>query len=66
MKRLTLLFPALLTTFALLGQGFEGKIVYANSFKSKNPQLSDAQWTTLMGKIVSFRKPKPAINRKKP
>lgn len=49
MRRLTLFLVALLTTFTLLGQNFEGKIVYANSFKSKNPQLSDAQWTALMG-----------------
>ena len=31
------------------GQAFEGEIIYKNTFKTKNPQVSDAQWTSMLG-----------------
>ncbi|TKB96817.1 hypothetical protein [Pedobacter cryophilus] len=37
---------AIITTF---GQNFEGKIFYSNTYKSKNPQMTDQQWTSIMG-----------------
>lgn len=36
------------------GQGFEGKIVYSNSYKSKMPSLSDEQFTQMMGPIQEY------------
>src|SRR5258706_9012737 len=42
---LLIIFYAL-TTF---GQTFEGEIVYENSFKSKIPNLSDQQFSSMMG-----------------
>lgn len=39
----------LLSTITAFGQGFEGKIIYANSYKSKNAKITDQQWTTMMG-----------------
>jgi hypothetical protein len=46
-----LLIPlsTLLTSMSVGEQAFEGKIIYANSYKSKNPQITDQQWNTMMG-----------------
>jgi hypothetical protein len=33
----------------VFGQYFEGKISYANTYKSKNPKMTDQQWTSIMG-----------------
>ncbi len=49
MKKTLLLLVAVLIATTLPAQNFEGKIVYANSFKSKNQQIVDAQWLALMG-----------------
>lgn len=41
-----------LTMFAsvsIFGQSFEGEIIYTNSFKSKNPNMTNEQWTQMMG-----------------
>jgi len=41
-----------LTVFASIatfGQSFEGEIIYKNSLKSKNPKMTDEQWTQMMG-----------------
>jgi hypothetical protein len=38
----------------LFGQTFEGKIIYSNSYKSKNPQMTDQQWTTMMGSAQEY------------
>lgn len=46
--RYLILLLVCLGTYAQ-SQTFEGKIVYRNSYISKIPQLSDAQFTTLMG-----------------
>ena len=50
---LTLLFVPL-TYFASFSQSFEGKIVYQNSYKSKIPNLTDEQLTTMMGNSQEF------------
>ena len=44
----------LLATFisvTSLGQSFEGKIVYKNTYKSKLSNVTDEQFTTMMGSI---------------
>jgi hypothetical protein len=48
MKKLifALTFFAFISTF---GQSFEGEIIYKNSLKSKNPKMTDEQWTQMMG-----------------
>jgi hypothetical protein len=33
----------------VFGQYFEGKISYANTYKSKNPKMTDQQWTSIKG-----------------
>ncbi|HMG93490.1 MAG TPA: hypothetical protein VK589_25705 [Chryseolinea sp.] len=45
------LLTLLLTTITLsFGQNFEGKITYKNEYKSKAPNVTDEQFTSLMGK----------------
>lgn len=48
---------ALFSSIVIFGQSFEGEIIYRNSLKSKNPQMTDEQWTQMMGsKQVYFIK----------
>jgi hypothetical protein len=54
MKRALSCLAAVLTTLTLLGQNFEGKIVYANSFKSKNQKVTDQQWNAMMGNAYEY------------
>jgi hypothetical protein len=54
MKRALSCLVAILTTLTLLGQSFEGKIVYANSFKSKNEKITDQQWNSMMGTVYEY------------
>lgn len=35
-------------------QFFEGKIVYTNTYKSKNPKVSDAQLTAMLGSVQDY------------
>jgi hypothetical protein len=44
------------TLFALtsFGQTFEGKIVYKNAYKSKIPNVTDEQFTTMMGPTQEY------------
>jgi hypothetical protein len=49
MKKILTLSFNLLITITLFGQSFEGKIIYANSYKSKNPKITDQFWTSMMG-----------------
>ncbi len=53
MKKLFLLLALLLSTSGF-SQIFEGEIIYTNTFKSKNPQLTDLQWTTMLGSTQEF------------
>jgi len=49
MKKLTILFALLITLSAAIAQPFEGKIVYQNQYKSKLPNITDQQFTLMMG-----------------
>lgn len=54
MKKIaTLLFASLFAVIAF-GQSFEGKIVYKNIYKSKIPNVSDEQFTTMMGSVQEY------------
>ena len=46
----------LVTLFAItsFGQTFEGKIVYKNTYKSKMPNVTDEQFTTMMGSTQEY------------
>ena len=46
----------LATLFAItsFGQTFEGKIVYKNSYKSKMPNVTDEQFTAMMGSTQEY------------
>lgn len=49
---MTKLFALLVTFFATLAlqaQNFEGQITYRNSYKSKTSNISDEQWTSMLG-----------------
>lgn len=54
MKKGIAIIFAVLTTMVVFGQNFEGKIVYANSYKSKKPEMSDQKWATLLGSIQEY------------
>lgn len=49
-----ILLTTLLSTFSSYGQSFEGKIVYSNSYKSKMPNVTDNQFTIMMGSIQEY------------
>ena len=48
MKKLIIVLT-ILASFATFGQTFEGEIIYNNTLKSKNPKMTDEQWTKMMG-----------------
>ena len=50
------LFSTLILLFAItaFAQNFEGKIMYANTYKSKNPQISSEQWQTMLGSTQDY------------
>jgi hypothetical protein len=48
-KILLVLSLSILTAVTSFAQNFEGKIFYTNTYKSKNPQMTDEQWTSMMG-----------------
>lgn len=54
MKNVALIVFLFLISLHLLGQDFEGQIVYSNSYVSKNPKMSDQQWTTMMGSTQTY------------
>lgn len=54
MKKILTLAFSLLTVITVLGQSFEGKIIYSNSYVSKNPQMTDQQWTSMLGPTQEF------------
>ena len=43
-----------ITTITTFGQNFEGKIFYANTYKSKIPDLTDEQLTSMMGSSQEY------------
>lgn len=55
MKKLLLLLTiTAVTTIKTFGQNFEGKIFYSNTYKSKNTQITDQQWTSMMGSTQEY------------
>lgn len=54
MKKLILTLSLALTCLIASAQSFEGKIVYSNAIKSKIPNVSDAQFTTMMGNTLNY------------
>jgi hypothetical protein len=52
-KTITFLF-AILSTITSFGQTFEGEIVYKNTYKSKMPNVTDNQFTTMMGATQEY------------
>jgi len=53
-KTFLILLITTLTTFASIGQPFEGKIIYTNSYKSKMPNVTDGQFTSMMGATQEY------------
>ena len=45
---------AMLITINSFGQSFEGKIVYSNKYHSKIPNLTDQQFTSMMGSTQEY------------
>ena len=54
MKKVIVIIFTVLTTMTVFGQSFEGKIFYANTYKSKNPKMTDQQWTSMMGSTQEY------------
>ena len=54
MKKLFVLALLLTLAFKAFSQAFEGEIVYANSYKSKMPNLNDAQLGAMMGTTQEY------------
>ena len=55
MKKLLLILTiSAFTAITTFGQNFEGKIIYSNAYKSKNPQMTDQQWTSMMGSTHEY------------
>ena len=52
-KIITFLIEILFSVVAL-GQSFEGKIVYSNSYKSKTPNVTDEQFTSMLGSTMDY------------
>jgi len=48
-KIFTLIFTVLVSTTIVSGQGFEGKITYQNTYKSKLPNLTDERFSAMLG-----------------
>ena len=49
MSRIITFLLITFSTLTVLGQDFEGKITYSNTYKSQNPQMTDQQWQSMMG-----------------
>ncbi|MEI6524242.1 MAG: hypothetical protein WCO37_12185 [Bacteroidota bacterium] len=54
MKKAIVIIFTVLATINVFGQNFEGKIFYTNSYKSKNPKMTDQQWTSMMGSTQEY------------
>jgi hypothetical protein len=54
MKKTIAIIITVLTTMTLFGQSFEGKVIYANTYKSKNPKMTDQQWISMMGSTQEY------------
>lgn len=54
MRKALVIVLTILSTITVFGQTFEGKIFYANTYKSKNPKMTDQQWTSMMGSTQEY------------
>ncbi len=54
MKKILTIALTILTVVTVNGQIFEGKITYQNIYKSKLPNVTDQQFTTMMGSIQDY------------
>jgi len=54
MKKILFLLSLSLISFALFAQSFEGKIIYQNTFKSKTPNVSDEQFSSMLGSVQNY------------
>ncbi|WDF56447.1 hypothetical protein [Mucilaginibacter sp. KACC 22063] len=54
MKHVLFLLSLSLISFTLFAQSFEGKIIYQNTFKSKTPNVSDGQFSTMLGSVQNY------------
>jgi hypothetical protein len=55
MKRILIsVLAALLPIVSILGQSFEGKITYQNSYVSKMPNMTNDQFTSMMGTTMEY------------
>ena len=54
MKKFLLIALTILTAATVSGQSFEGKITYQNTYKSKIPNVTDQQFTSMMGEIQVY------------
>ena len=54
MKKLIAIIFTVLTSITVFGQTFEGKLFYAITYKSKNPKMTDQQWTSMMGSTQEY------------
>lgn len=54
MKKLILSLFLAITCLIASAQSFEGKITYSNIIKSKLPNVSDEQFTTMLGSIQNY------------
>ncbi|MFI0491152.1 hypothetical protein [Flavobacterium sp.] len=53
-KALLILVATILTTITTFGQTFEGKVVYENAYKSKMQNVTDEQFTAMMGATQEY------------
>ena len=49
MQKILTIVLTLLTAATVVGQNFEGKITYKNTYKSKMPKMTDEQFSAMMG-----------------
>lgn len=54
MKKTIFLAITIFITMFTFGQNFEGKIIYANTFKSKISNITDQQWSNMMGSKFEY------------
>jgi hypothetical protein len=54
MKRIFLTLSLTITCLSLFAQSFEGKIIFQNSYKSKNAALSDEKLSAMMGNVGNY------------
>lgn len=54
MKFVNILLFGLFVTLNVFGQDFEGEIKYQNTYKSKNPTITDDRLTSLMGSMEKY------------